>query len=160
MTVKELSKLYWLNREAELNRRQLAELEAQIKKDTEDLQVLRSGMDGLASPNLDGMPHGSSVHSQLESTVEHIMQLEAELRRKHDALVNLTARISARQTLIILERDRLEQYISTVDDSHLRQIFTLRFVFGLPWERVAEDLGTGYLPETVRKACYRYIRKH
>ena len=160
MTVKELSKLYWLNREVEMNQKQLADLEAQLERDTMELKDLRRNMDGLASPNLDGLPHGSDVHSPVENTVEHIMKLEAALSKKHDALVNLTARISARQTLIILERDRLEQYIGTVDDSHLRQIFTLRFVNGLPWEQVAASIGAGYLPETVRKACYRYIRKH
>ena len=160
MTVKELSKLYWLNREVEMNQRQLADLEAQIKRDTEELKDLRRSMDGLASPNLDGMPHGSDVHSPVENTVEHIIKLEAALSKKHDALVNLTARISARQTLIILERDRLEQYIETVDDSHLRQIFTLRFVNGLPWEQVATSLGPGYMGASVKKSCYRYIRKH
>lgn len=160
MTVKELSKLYWLNREVELNREQLADLESDIARDMEELAALRASLDGLASPNLDGMPHGSDVHSPVENTVEHIMKLEDALSKKHDALVNLTARISARQTLIILERDRLEQYIETVDDSHLRQMFTLRFVNGLPWEQVAASLGAGYLPETVRKTCYRYIKKH
>ena len=160
MTVKELSKLYWLNREVEMNQKQLADLEAQIERDTMELKDLRAGMDGLASPNLDGMPHGSDVHSPVENTVEHIMKMEAALSKKHDALVNLKARISARQTLIILERDRLEQYIETVDDSHLRQIFTLRFVNGLPWEQVAASLGPGYMGASVKKACYRYIRKH
>ena len=160
MTVKELSKLYWLNREVEMNKKQLAALEAEIEKDQQELYFLRRDLDGLASPNLDGMPHGSDVHSPVENTVEHIMKLESTLSRKHDALVNLTARISARQTLIILERDRLEQYIGTIDDSHMRQIFTLRFVNGLPWEQVAASLGAGYMAGTVKKACYRYIRKH
>lgn len=160
MTVKELSKLYWLNREVELNRRQLADLEAEIERDKQELYFLRRDLDGLASPKLDGMPHGSDVHSPVENTVEHIMTLETALSQKHDALVNLTARISARQTLIILERDRLEQYIETVTDSNLRQVFTLRFINGLSWDQVAASIGPGYLAETVRKSCYRYLRKN
>ena len=114
----------------------------------------------MASPKLDGMPHGSDVSSPVENTVEQIMMLEAALTRKHDALVNLTARISARQTLIILERDKLEQFINTVTDSNLRQMFTLRFVNGLPWEQVAAGIGEGYSVEAVRKAVYRYIKKN
>lgn len=160
MTVKELSKLYWLNREVELNKKQLANLEAEIERAKNELYLLRRGLDGLASPNLDGMPHGSDVSSPVENTVEHIMKLEGALNRKHDALVNLKARISARQTLIILERDRLEQYIGTVPDSNLRQMFTLRFVNGLPWEQVAAGIGEGYNVEAVRKAVYRYVKKH
>ena len=160
MTVKELSKLYWLNREVELNKKQLADLEAEIERDKSELYFLRRDLDGLASPKLDGMPHGTDVHSPVENTVEHILKLEDALSQKHDALVNLTARISARQTLIILERDRLEQYIETVPDSNLRQVFTLRFVNGLPWEQVAAGMGAGFLADTVRKACYRYLRKN
>ena len=87
------------------------------------------------------------------------MMLESALSKKHDALVNLTARISARQTLIILERDRLEQYIGAMADAHMRQIFTLRFVNGLPWEQVAASLGEGYVQESVRVACYRYLKR-
>lgn len=160
MTVNELSKLYWLNREVELNNKQLATLEAEIERDRQELYALRRSMDGLTASKLDGMPRGTDVHSPVENTVEHILKLEEALQRKHEALVNLTARISARQTLIILERDRLEQYIGTVDDSHVRQIFTLRFVNGLPWEQVAASLGEGYLAETVRRSCYRYLRTH
>lgn len=160
MTVKELSKLYWLNREVALNQKQFAELEAEMSKDVEELKRLRQSLDGLASQNFDGMPHGTGVHSPVENTVEHIMKLEAALNKKHDALINLRARISARQTLIILERDRLEQYIGTVPDSNLRQMFTLRFVNGLPWEQVAAGIGEGYNVEAVRKAVYRYVQKH
>lgn len=160
MTVKELSKLYWLNREVELNRKQLADLEAEIERETEELAGYRASMDGLASPNLDGMPHGSDVHSPVENTVEHIIKLEAVLSKKHDALVNLKARISARQTLIILERDRLEQYIGTIDDPFMRQVFTLRFINGLPWQQVALSIGREETWESVKRSCYRFIRKH
>lgn len=160
MTVKELSKLYWLNREVEWNQKQLADLEAQIERDTEELKALRRNMDGLASPNLDGLPHGSDVHSPVENTVEHIMKLEEALRKKHDALVNLQARISARQTLVILERDRLDQYIQTIDDLYLRDVFRLRFINGLRWQQVAASMGRMDMWESVKTACYRYLRKH
>ena len=160
MTVKDLSKLYWLNREVELSQKQLATLETEIKDDAEELSRLRASLDGLASPNLSGMPHGSSVHSPVENTVEHIMTLENALRKKHDALVNLKARISARQTLIILERDRLEQYIGTIDDPFMRQVFTLRFVNGLPWQQVASSIGKEATWDSVKRSCYRYIRTH
>lgn len=160
MTVKELSKLYWLNREVELNKRQLADLEAEIQRDKDMLLSMRRSLDGMASPKLDGMPHGSDVSSPVENTVEQIMKLEDALRRKHDAMVNLKALISTRQTLIVLERDRLERYISAIDDSIMRQIFTFRFIDGLPWIQVAANMGEGYTLEAVRKAVYRYIKKH
>lgn len=164
MTVKELSKLYWLNREVELNRKQLAALEAEIEQDQGELARLRISIDGLKSPTMsEDYPNGiqhTGTHSPVEDTVEHIVLLEDALRRKHDALVNLKAQISARQTLIVLERDRLERFIGTIPDSPMRQIFTFRFVNGLPWEQVAAGMGPGYLAESVRVSCYRYLRKH
>lgn len=160
MTVKELSKLYWLNREVEANQRQAAELEAEIKRDKEQLDGMRKSLDGLASPKLDGMPHGSDVSSPVENTVEHIMMLEAALTRKHDALVNLQARITTRQTLAILERDKLERYIGTIDDPYMRMVFTYRFVNGLPWQQVAASVGREETWESVKRVCYRFIRKH
>jgi len=160
MTVKELSKLYWLNREVEANQRQAAELERELAQDQERLAGLRKSLDGLASPKLDGMSHGTDVSSPVENTVEQIMMLEAALTRKHDALVNLTARISARQTLIILERDKLEQFIGTVDDPYMRQVFTLRYVDGLQWKQVAAKVGNVETWDSVKRMCYRYIRTH
>ena len=160
MTVKELSKLYWLNREVELNKKQLADLEAEIERDKNELLFLRRDLDGLASPKLDGMPHGSDVSSPVENTVEHIMKLENALNRKHDALVNLKARISERQTLAILEREKLERYIGTVDDPFMRMVFRFRFVDGLSWEGVAQSLDRVEKWESVKQLCYRYVKTH
>ena len=159
MTVKELSKLYWLNREVEANQKDLLKLEAETLKAEEELRALRRDIDGLASPNMDGLPHGSDVGSAVESRALRIMQLEDAVRRKHDALVNLKARISTKQTLVILERDRLEQYISEISDSFMRQIMRLRFVNGLSWDQVAACLGNTK-GESVKKRCYRYVREH
>ena len=160
MTVKELSKLYWLNREIDLNKKQLAALEAEIERDRELLLSMRRSLDGMASPKLDGMPHGSDVSSPVENTVEQIVRLESALMRKHEALVNLKALISTRQTLIVLEQDKLERYISTIGDSFTRQIFIFRFVQGLSWEQVASSLDRAEKWESIKQICYRYVRNH
>ena len=159
MTVKELSKLYHLNREIELNKRQLARLEDEIQSDAERLAELRLSMDGLASPNLDGLPRGTDVHSRVEDTAVQIVSLEESIRRKHDAEMNIQASILARQTLCVLERERLEKYIDGITDSLLRMIFTLRFVNGLPWEQVAAGISPNQKAESVRRACYRYLNE-
>ena len=159
MTVKELSKLYWLNREVEGNQKELLRLEAETLKAEEELLALRRDIDGLASPNMDGMPHGTDVGSAVEARALRIMQLEDAVRRKHDALVNLRARISTKQTLVILERDRLEQYVGEIADPFMRQIMRLRFVNGLSWDQVAACLGNTK-GESVKKRCYRYVREH
>lgn len=160
MTVKELSNLYRLNREVELNKRQLEKLEAERDKDEELLQELRQSMGDVSSPVLSDMPKAHSVGSPTESVVLRIAQLESNIQHKRDAVLNMRVLISTRQTLCLLERKRLEEYINTVDDSLLRQIFTLRFVNGLPWEQVAFAIGGDNKGESMRQACYRYLKAH
>lgn len=129
MTLKELSQLYWLNREIENDQRRLEELEA------------RAGFPSL--PKLTGMPaapHGGD--SQVERMVAE--------------LVDLQAVIAAKQIQCIHERARLERYISSIPDSLTRLVFQLRFVNGLSWEQVAESVG-GNTVDSVKKICYRYL---
>lgn len=131
MTVKELSQLYYLNREIELDRQRLQELEEQRVP---------------GSPVFDGMPRGSDrQHGKTE-------QLAAEI-------VDLQAIIAAKQIQCIHERQRLERYINAIPDSLTRMIFTLRFVNGLPWVQVAFHIGGANNEESVKKVCYRYLAR-
>lgn len=134
MTVKELSQLYWLNREIELDQERLAELERKASSPS--------------SPNLTGMPGGSSTpgfNNKIERYVAEIIDLEAI--------------IAAKQLQCIHERSRLERWIMDIPDSLTRQIFTLRFVNGLPWRQVAYSIGGNNTEDGVKKICYRYIDK-
>lgn len=160
MTVKELSKLYHLNREIELNKRQLDRLEADCDADERLLRELRATMGDCSAPPLSDMPKAHGVSSPVENTVMRIGQLEGNIARKRSAVLNMRVTISTRQTLCLLERERLEAYIDGIDDSLLRQMFTLRFVNGLPWEQVAFALWGKSVGETARQLCYRYLKRH
>lgn len=131
MTLKELSQLYYLDREIELDRERLAELRA-------DLLCPRS-------PDYDGMPRNPNPENALERCVAEIVDLEDVIR----------AKIEQR----IYERARLERYISDIPDSLTRQIFTLRFVDGLKWEEVAARTGGNNTAKNCSNICYRYIRQ-
>lgn len=131
MTVQELSQLYYLNREIEMDLKRLDELEGQI---------------GPLSPKLTGMPHGSHTNdSQTERLVVE--------------LVDLQAIIASKQIQCIHERARLERYIEGIPDSETRMLFTLRFVNGLSWRQVACDAkGDPRFEESIKKKCYRYLK--
>ena len=103
MTIKELSQLYWLNREIEEDKRRLDELESMTTSPK--------------SPKYDGMPHAPGYSDTLARCVAEI--------------VDLKAIIAAKQIQCIHERTRLERYISGIPDSLTRQIFALRFIKGL-----------------------------
>ncbi len=108
MTLKELSQLYHLNREIEIDRRRLEELEQDQDATQEEVRYLRDII---------------------------------EAKHRH----------------CLYERIRIERYIAKVEDSLLRQIFTYRFVNGLPWRQVAACVGGSNTEDSVRMLCKRYI---
>lgn len=130
MTIKELSQLYWLNREIEEDKRRLDELEAMTTSPK--------------SPKYDGMPHAPGYSDTLARCVAEI--------------VDLKAIIAAKQIQCIHERTRLERYISGIPDSLTRQIFALRFINGLNWHQTAMHVGGGNTDGSVRKRVYRYLQ--
>lgn len=130
MTVKELSQLYWLNREIEEDKRRLEELEAMASSPK--------------SQKLDGMPHAPGYSDALARCVAEIVDLQAI--------------IAAKQLQCIHERNRLERYISDIPDSLTRQIFALRFINGLTWYQTAMHIGGGNTEDGVRQRVYRYLK--
>lgn len=130
MTVKELSQLYHLNREIEMDQKRLAELEAAVSCPH--------------SPDMDGMPHAPGYSDALARNIAEI--------------VDLKAIISAKQQQCLHERCRLERYISGISDSLTRMIFTLRFINGLSWYQIATHVGGGNTAEGVRKRVYRHLK--
>lgn len=131
MTLKELSQLYYLNRE--------------IERDTERLEALRTRASAPGSPNYDGMPKSPSYENRLERYIAEIVDLEAI--------------IQAKITQCLHERARLERYIAEIPDSLTRQVFTLRFINGLSWVQVAFSIGGDCTADGARMACNRYIKK-
>jgi len=129
MTLKELSQLYYLNRE--------------IEKDKERLADLRSRAAGFSPSSLSGPPHGNGSGSKIERIIEDIVDLEAIILAKQEACIH--------------ERNRLEHWIADIDDSLLRMIFALRFVDCLSWRQVAFHIGNN-TEDSVKKACYRYLK--
>lgn len=131
MTVKELSQLYWLNREIELDCERLKELEQKAIS--------------VSASSVSGTPVGNYISSKIERYTADIVDLREIIQTK--------------QQQCIYERNRLESYISTIPDSLTRQIFTLRYVNGLPWSQVASHIGGGNTADSVKKVCYRYINR-
>lgn len=129
MTLKELSQLYYLNREIEMDKRRLQELEV---KALPGAQVIT------------GMPHAPGVTDKVGEYAAEIADLRGIIEAKHQQC--------------LYERSRLERYISSIDDSLLRQIFTYRFVNGLPWQQVAACIGGSNTADGVRMMCNRYIK--
>lgn len=130
MTLKELSQLYYLNREIEMDKKRLQELE-----------VLAVSI----SPNLTGMPRSPGVSDKVGRYAAEIADLKGIIEAKHQQC--------------LYERSRLERYIASIDDSLLRQVLTYRFINGLPWEQVAACVGGSNTAGSVKMMCYRYLKQ-
>ncbi len=131
MTLKELSQLYYLNREIERDAKRLEDLQA---------KAVTSG-----SANYNGMPKSPVFENRLERYITEIVDLEAIIQSKI--------------TQCLHERNRLERYIAEIPDSLTRQIFQLRFINGLTWVQIAFSVGGGNTEASVKMICYRYIKK-
>lgn len=130
MTVQELKKLYYLKKLIERDTLRLEELEAKLQS---------------SGARMDGMPRGTSHENMMEKLIPFI----ADLRDQ----------ITAWRIEYIQEYKAIEEYIHSVDDYLMRSILSYRFVDLRTWDQVAAKIGGGNTAESVRKACYRFLRK-
>lgn len=157
MTVKELSQLYHLNREVEMDQKRLADLDLEIKKDEARLAFLEAKSTSVSSPAYDGMPKNPSGDNRLELQISDIVELRDLIAHKKALRSECAMTIHAKQILCLTERNRLERYIADLPDSLLRMIFTYRFINGLTWYQVSEHIGMHTTEDSVKKLCYRYL---
>lgn len=131
MTNKELSQLYYLNKEIKQLESKLMELETTAYK---------------ATPNLTGMPGSGKCSDKVGRYAAEIADLKA--------LINLNIKKCWH------EKRRLERYIQSIDDSLIRQIFFLRYIELKKWEDVAASLGGNNTENSVKQIHSRYLRSH
>ena len=128
MNKKELSQLYWLNREIEEQQRRLAELESLATS---------------CAYQITGMPKGRGVDDKLAKYVAEI----ADLR----SLIDLNIK------KCFYELNRLNRYINSLEDSLIRQILSLRYINRLSWLQIAFSVGGNNTADGVRKAHDRFL---
>lgn len=130
MTLGELSQLKHLKREIALDRQRLRQLE-------------EAALPGAQV--MTGMPHSTGVKDRLGDTAAAIADLRQQLEAKIERCVR--------------EQQKLEAYIESIPDSFIRQIFIYRFVQGMSWRQVADQMGGGNSAGNIRVICHRFVRK-
>lgn len=110
MTKKELSKYYYLSLE-------INDLEDRIKNLYET---------SVGSSKITGMPVAHSNDSPIEKRVELI--------------VRLTDKLKKRQKQALEEMEKIEKYISTIDDIEIRLIFSKRYLDFKDWVKIADEM--------------------
>ena len=161
MNIKELSRYYWLEKREQTLLRWQEQIMDEIKEQERRLAILRESAISAGSPDLSGMPHGTTVGNRTESVVLQIMAYESAVQDKALLGMRLGVEIAQVRNDAIQARMKVEEYISGIESRYLQQAFDLRFLQGYSWPVVAEMMTRGtHDAENVKKACYRYIRQH
>lgn len=132
MTRKDLSQVYYLNKELKMWEQKLASLrEASLTK----------------SKQITGMPFANTGEVS-DTTFEHVSRI-----------MEMQADIDIFRLNIERKIDEIEKYIITLDDSLLRQIIEYRCCQLKTWDQTAAMIGYGTTPESIRKYFNRKFPK-
>ena len=144
MTRKEVSQIYYYNREIE-----------KLEKDTEELQMRREQLEtsALRSTKLDGMPRASGGKS---SPTETAGIAAAEIKKAIDEQLKIIERYKHK---IEMKRKEIYEYITTLDDPLIEQIIMYRCINLCRWSQVAEYVGGNNTEDSVRKAFERHFEE-
>lgn len=129
MTVRELSKLYYLNKLIERDTLRLSELHSRLQP---------GGM------NFDGMPRNPSPKNVMEEIIPLIIEIEERIRKEQEDYIK--------------ERMEIESFIRSVEDYQIRLILSYRFVDLLTWNQTARMIGGNNTEDSVKKMCYRFLK--
>ncbi len=130
MTIKELSRLYELNKEITIEKQRLAELEDASTN---------------TAVSITGLPHVQGISNKTALAAE---------------IADMRTSIEARIKLSIVEYNKLNRYINSIDDCLIRQIVSLRFVNGLKWRDVAQHIGGNNSEKGIIMALKRYLESN
>lgn len=146
MTKKELSQLYYLNREIKQQQSRVDELEAMLSSCTTQASVQGSG---------DTAPF--TKHSITVRGID--MSKYAYYSRRKSELAELKRVIELNMQKCWYEQNKLIRYIATIPDSFTRLIFSLRYINGMSWQRIANEIGNN-TSDSVRKHHDRFLAQN
>ena len=131
-----------LQQECKEVREKIEKLERQIAKIEADGAVVdkvRGGDGGIQSFKIEGFPY-------------------PEYSRKKTLLYARKATLYELEMELLETLNRVEEFIASISDSHIRRIVNLRVIDGLSWNEVARKIG-GNTEDSVKKAFYRFMEK-
>ena len=131
-----------LQEEAKEVRERINKTEEQIAKIEKDGNVVDSvcgGNGGIQHFKIEGFPY-------------------PEYSRKKTLLYARKATLASLEMELMETLNQVEEFITSIKDSHIRRIVNLRVVDGLSWNEVARRIG-GNTEDSVRKAFERFMEK-
>lgn len=129
MTFKDLSQLHYIQKEINVIKNEIADLDDKLKSITQ---------------SANDMPHSSGISDKIGALTTNLVYQKEMLMIKN---LQLEA-----------EKTRLISFIDSIDDSLLRLIFRYRFIELKSWKQVALSVGGNNTADSCRKAVMRYLK--
>ena len=130
MTKKELGRIYYLNNEIDMWRKELSRLQT---------------MSLLPSQEINGMPFASGTSDKVGNLAVNIAEIEQKIKEL--------------QTRVLDEYKKILEYIKTIDDSLMRQIIYHRHILCMSWGQVAKAVGGGNNGDSLRMMHDRFLQE-
>ena len=118
----------------------LVSLKGLIRRTEDQITIIRDRLNPHGV-NLSGMPRNSSPKNAVEENVAKLVDLQEKLKAYRR------------------EAEEIEQFIGSVDDYQIRLILQLRYVDAKEWNEVADFIGGNNTESSVKKMCYRFLKK-
>ncbi|MDR1754780.1 MAG: hypothetical protein LBR74_07740 [Eubacterium sp.] len=131
MTKKELKQIYYLNKEVDMWKKQLKEIEYDMALQSPNWKLIRSAPGYCTDKTAD-----------LAANIAEIQDI-----------------IAGKLIEILEKRKGILDFIINIDDSFIRQIIKYRYISCMSWVNVAFHVGGGNTDETVRKAHDSFLKR-
>lgn len=132
-----------LQEEIKETRKRIEKIENQLKRMESDGTVfdkVMGGAGGIQPFKIEGFPY-------------------PEYTRKKTLLSARKAILADFEAELFKTLSEVEQFITSIKDSRMRRIITLRFLENLSWQQVADRIGGGNTEDSVRMAFNRFMKK-
>ena len=124
---------------------QLRGINLSLERDIERLEELQSAL-CVSTSSISGLPHISALQDRTGLYVSLIDELREQIVERVCESVALYVEIS--------------DFAQIVTDPVVREIITLRYLDNLSWRDIAQQLGGGNTPDSVRMLLNRYLARN
>lgn len=127
---------------------QIGKLETRIKE-IEDGEIVKDkvkgGLGGIQNFNIEGIP------------IAEYERARTNLLSKKLMLNNRKSALEIQEFDLLRMTNEVEEFIHSLEDSHMRRIINLRVIEQLSWNKVADRMGGNNTEDSVRKAFDRFL---
>ena len=111
-----------------------------LKKEIEQIEMQIKELTVLSAMAMNGMPSGNSVSSPVE--------------KFYDRLDKLRKKLQAKLNEYVAEKERIEDYIESIEDAEVRVIARLRFIDNEDFQTIGNEM---YMDRTT---AYRKLKNY